>query len=387
MIDAIPQTFIDEINDVDSILYRQKQAFINHYWLVEKAASIVRMYPSATVKICLDTILDADYHMPPEGYYLNIKFDQEGNAIIPMKEIEFTEEYLNSFSINISSLLRQRYLMSSISNILLKKYLKENKDLYRFLIFRMMFVSDNEDIGHANSIIITGNKAYILEPHGPKRGYEHDQITTSLKIFLEQFIPDIKIITISNMGCLTGFQGSDRLCAIWSIYMGILFIINKGKDIGNIYTRVINDNPSEHLINFLFFICKSDMFKYYMSNVLISSTIEHDIILRSPPIEYILYDNYLGDDENLEKYVEENFEILQEPPAKYKIKNDTQLIFPSWLDKCRDVPDDNCNKCGKIFYNPTLYMCDENKKLKIDIEKVRSQLNAKDAYDVVMKTT
>ena len=386
MIDAIPQSFIDEINDVNSVVYRQKQSFIDHYWLVNKVGLFVRKFPTCTTKVCLDSVLNADYNMPPEGYYLSIWIDYENKYSVPMSgELELTdtrtaywynksEDYLNA---------EDKYLIVSMSNILLKKYLQENIRKNKFLIFRMNFQYERAIHGHANTIIISDNKAYILESHiiGIKSGPNHDQISINLKTFLQQFIPEIKIITINKLGCLLAFQGNDRLCSIWSIYMGILFIVNRGNDMGDIYTKVINDNPSEHLINFLFFICKSDIFGHYMKNVLLETTLEYDIELKSPSIIDKLVSEY-GHDIDLEKYITE-FEYIQDIPVRDMISNDNVgLIEPSWLDRCRDSPGSDCNKCGEIFYNPSLYICDDN-KLKLN-DDIKLQLNAKDAYNAVM---
>jgi hypothetical protein len=118
--------------------------------------------------------------------------------------------------------------------------------------------------GHSSQIILDLNskKAFILESSINQgsigRHFEYIK-EESLEVFLKEYLdPDFRVEPIDFQSCPSvNLQGKSELCATWSLYLFLLYILNPGLNRTKIY-KIFNEYTQEErdkvILQFLYYL-------------------------------------------------------------------------------------------------------------------------------------
>jgi hypothetical protein len=127
-------------------------------------------------------------------------------------------------------------------------------------------------LAHASQIIIDliSKRAFVLESSintVPSGVYLESLKDESLEVFLQQYIdPELQVEPINFETCpAIKLQGKSGLCAVWSVYLFLLYILNPDltrSQIYNIFNEYTQKERDLVILQFLYYISSFDLSAY-----------------------------------------------------------------------------------------------------------------------------
>jgi hypothetical protein len=132
-------------------------------------------------------------------------------------------------------------------------------------------------VGHANQVIINRDQktAFILEScinSGPESQIFERIKESSIEVFLQKYLDkDIKVERYDlNIDPIVKLQGNSYLCATWSLYLFILYVLNpqlNRTDLYRIFNEYTQDERDLVILQFMYYVNSLNISKMYSVGV------------------------------------------------------------------------------------------------------------------------